>query len=171
MYWRPWRWTAEQWLGAWVAAVVAASIAEIGFAINAPLMTVVGLSGLLVAWIVAGRFAGRVLAGRSFAVEGLRVGLRTGLLTLALWTVAASVPTLALNPEPLDARLGQVALAAFGVPVYGSIFGLPFALVGGIAGALVLRTVRRFGDTGIIGLAIVSVGLATGGVLAVAAWL
>ncbi|MBA2718968.1 MAG: hypothetical protein H0U52_06975 [Chloroflexi bacterium] len=171
MYWTPWRWTREQWFGAWVAAAIAAAIAEIGYAIDAPLITVAGMSGLVIAWIVAGRYADRVLNGSSFVEVGLGVGFRTGLLTLTIWFVTASLLTIALNPEPLEDRLRQVAFAAFGVPIYGSIFGGPFVLLGGIAGALVLRTVRENGRAGSIVLAIASVGLAAGGVIAIADWL
>ncbi len=172
MYWMAWRWSSVQWLGAWVAAAVCGVIAEIGFGLNAPLMTVAGLSGLPLGVLVAGRFAPEALAARSAVVIGLRIGLHAGIVTLLALFLGLAVGTLVLRTDVSFAdRVVQVGLAAVGVPVYGAVFGLPFALLGGVVGALALRTVRARGRVGTRGLVVASAGLSAIALVDVLSWL
>jgi hypothetical protein len=172
MYWRPWRWTVDGWYGAWVAALVSGLLAELGFFGDLPLVTVAGLTGLAAGTPVAGRLAGRVLAGRSFVLEGLGVGFRAALLALVGWFVSIAVATLLFQTSyPLSDRLLLVVYGLVGVPTYGAVFGAPFALLGGIAGALVLRTVRRSGNAGARGLLLATAAVLIVGVTAIARWI
>ena len=172
MYWRPWRWTEDGWYGAWVAALCCGVIAEIGFFGDLALVTVAGLTGLLAGTLVAGRHEGRVLAGRSFVVEGLGVGFRAGILSLVGGWVALSVGTILFKTEyPLEDRLMQVVYGLVGVPTYGALFGGPFALLGGIVGALILRMVRRHGRTGTLLLVVASAIVVVVGIDALVTWL
>jgi hypothetical protein len=172
MYWRPWRWTEDGWFGAWIAILCCGVIAEVGFFANLALVTVAGLTGLLAGTLVAGRHAGHVLAGRSFVVEGLGVGFRAGILSLVGWWVALSIGTILFQTEyPFPVRLMQVVYGLVGIPTYGALLGGPFALLGGIVGALLLRTARRFGRTGTRLLAVASMVVAVIGIDALITWL
>lgn len=172
MYWRPWRWSSDSWYGAWVAAILSGLLAEAGFWANAPLITVAGLTGIAFGGLVAGRRASAVLAGSSFAAEGLAVGFRAGVLALVAWYLGIAVATLLFQTAySFGDRILQVVYGAVAVPAYGVIFGGPFALLGGIVGALALRTLRRLGRAGTRILVAASVVVIVAGIAAVVAWL
>ncbi|HEX5824487.1 MAG TPA: hypothetical protein VFY18_08530 [Candidatus Limnocylindrales bacterium] len=159
MYWQPWRWPADGWLGAWIGAVLAGALAAAGRWLGAPTVVVVGLVGVPVGALVGGRYGPAIAAGGSRIQFGLRAGLVACLVAAGAWLAFTMVASLFQPADAVPNRLIYLLYVALVIPGSVGIVGLPFALPIGVLGAVAIREVRRRGRLGVAALGAATVVL------------
>lgn len=164
MYWRPWRWGREGWLGAWIGAILTGALTIAGRLLDQPTVVVVGLTSIPFGVLVGGRFGPRITAGASRIQLGLRAGLVACLLAAASWLLFTLAASFFQPAVAVPNRLVYLLYAALVIPGSVAIVGLPFALPLGVAGAVLVRAVGDHRRAGIAGMAVASVVVVLAGI-------
>jgi hypothetical protein len=168
MYWRPWRWNADGWIGAWLGAVLAGALADAGWWLDQPTLIVVGLVGVPVGALVGGRYAQAIVAGGSRIGLGLRAGLVACLVAAGTWLLFTAVASLFQPADAVPNRLVYLLYVVLVIPGSVGIVGLPFALPIGVLGAALIREIRRQGRFGLVALGVATIGLLASSAVALA---
>jgi hypothetical protein len=168
MYWRPWRWNSDGWIGAWLGAVLAGALADVGWWIHAPTVVVVGLVGVPVGALVGGRYAPAIVTDGSRVQLGLRAGLVACLVAAGAWLLFTLVASLFQPADAVPNRLVYLLYVVLVIPGSVGIVGLPFALPIGLVGAVAIREIGRRGRSGVVALGVATIGLLVSSAVALA---
>jgi hypothetical protein len=159
MYWRPWRWNVDGWIGAWLGAVLAGALADAGWWIHQPTAVVVGLVGVPVGALVGGRYAQAIVAGGSRIGLGLRAGLVACLVAAGAWLLFSVVASLFQPAGAVPNRLVYLLYVVLVIPGVVGMVGMPFALPIGVLGAVLIREIHGKGGLGVAALGVTTIGL------------
>lgn len=173
MYWRPWRWTADDWLGSWLGSAIPGVIVGLLLATGSGFLALVFAPAIPIGGWVGGRFGSRIVAAESAIHVGLRAGGVATALGAAIWAIVEVVGTLLLQPIPVADRLLQAGFIVILVALYSVFLGLPVALPVAVGGAALLRALRPHPRVAVGLLTALSLGaviLSAVGLVAVRRW-
>jgi hypothetical protein len=157
MYWQPWRWSRDEWLGAWLGVTIPTLL------VGALLIAGSRFEALAFSPAIAlGGWVGGFLCRRVIEADSsVRIGLRAGLVATAagavVWAMVETIGTIVTVHGPFLERLTQAAFIAILVALYSVFFGLPVALPIGVLGSAVLRSFARHRRTAHSALSVASV--------------
>jgi hypothetical protein len=142
MYWRPWRWTGADWLGAWIGAAIPGVIVGTLLATGSGFLALVFAPAIPIGGWVGGRFGSRIVAANSAIPVGLRAGAVATALGAGIWAIAEVIGTLLFQQIPVPDRVVQGGFIVILVALYSVFLGLPVSLPVGVGGAALLRAIR-----------------------------
>lgn len=167
MYWRPWRWTSDAWLGAGLAVALTGVTIVASLWLEAPFVAFVAAVGLPVGAIVGGWSGADVMRSE----HPLRLAIRTAAqATVIVVTLLVIVAVVAPFSRATADGANPVVEVVFGLvigPLYVLVFGFPAALAVAVAAVAIRRVfgARRRQLAAVLGLVLIAVA-AAGGVLA-----
>ncbi len=167
MYWRPWRWTGDGWLGAGLAAALTGLTVVTSLWLEAPFVAFVAAVGVPIGAIVGGWAGSDVVRSK----HPFRLAIRTAAqATLFVVTLLMALAIVAPFTRPLDDGPGPLVDVVFGLvigPVYVLVFGFPAALTVAVVAVAIRRAfgARRRHLAAVLGVTLAVVAIA-GGALA-----
>lgn len=168
MYWRPWHWTNDAWLGAGLAVALTGLTVVASLWLEAPFVAFVAAVGVPVGAIVGGRSGSDVVeSGHPFGLA-IRTAAQATLIVVTLVMIVAVVAPFARAPVDGANPIIEVVFGLVISPIYVLVFGFPAALAVAVAAVAIRRLfgARRRQLAAVLGVALVAIGIAGGGLAA-----
>lgn len=168
MYWSPWRWTIDGWLGAGLAVALAGATAVVSFWLEAPFVAFIATVGAVVGAIVGGRAGAAVVTSDHPLRLAVRAAAQATLIVMAFLAIVALLAPFGRSPDNTANPLVEILLGLVIGPLYVLIFGLPAAIAVAIPAVAIRRAFggRRRPLATVLGAGLIVIAVAGGGLAA-----
>lgn len=168
MYWRPWRWTMDAWLGAGLAVALTGLTVVVSFWLEAPFVAFVAGVGAPIGAIVGGRSGADVVRSEHPIGVAIRTAARATLIVVTLLMVVAVVAPFARAPADEANPIVEIVFGLVIAPLYVLVFGFPAALAVAVVAVAIRRAfgARRRQLAAVLGVVLVVVGVSGGALTA-----